>query len=162
MRWVDFDTDAGTLAVTGKVVRIVGKGLAQIDEATTAAGKRTIPLPTFAVMALTQRRSRPDLGEQPVIFPSTMAHCATPNNFGKQWRIVRDDLGVSDNYAQLSQDGSRLIDDAGLSPRVGADELGLVPTNSDTPRSMTQDRYMARGRVHTEVAELLDGAIKSK
>jgi hypothetical protein len=46
-----------------------------------------------------------------------------------------------------------LIDDAGLSARVGADQQGHPKV------SMAQDRYMRRGKVHTEVAELLDGAI---
>jgi site-specific recombinase XerD len=49
-----------------------------------------------------------------------------------------------------------LIDDAGLSARVGADQLG------HTKVSMTQDNYMARNRVHTEVAELLDRAINDE
>jgi integrase len=49
-----------------------------------------------------------------------------------------------------------LIDDAGLSPRVGADQLG------HTKVSMTQDNYMARNRVHTEVADLLDHAISDE
>ncbi len=35
----------GTLTVTGKVVRVVGKGLRRIDETKSAAGKRTIRLP---------------------------------------------------------------------------------------------------------------------
>jgi integrase len=43
-----------------------------------------------------------------------------------------------------------LIDDEGLSARIGADHLG------HTNVSMTQDRYMSRGRVHTQVADLLD------
>ena len=42
-----------------------------------------------------------------------------------------------------------LIDDEGLSPRVGADQLGHSKV------SMTQDRYMSRGQVHMAVAELL-------
>jgi integrase len=46
-----------------------------------------------------------------------------------------------------------LIDEQGLSARVGADQLGhsLV--------SMTQDRYMSRGRTHTQVADLLDRTV---
>jgi hypothetical protein len=44
--------------------------------------------------------------------------------------------------AQFPQDG-----------RIGADRLG------HTNVSMTQDKYMARGRSHVEVAELLDRAI---
>ena len=46
-----------------------------------------------------------------------------------------------------------MIDDEGLSARIGADQLG----HSNV--SMTQDRYMARGRIHTQVADLLDRAV---
>jgi hypothetical protein len=46
-----------------------------------------------------------------------------------------------------------LIDDEGLSARIGADHLGHAQV------SMTQDRYMSRGRVHVQVAELLDRTV---
>jgi len=46
-----------------------------------------------------------------------------------------------------------LIDEGGLSARVGADHLGHSKV------SMTQDVYMARGKVHPQVADLLDAAI---
>jgi integrase len=46
-----------------------------------------------------------------------------------------------------------LIDDRGLSARVGADHPGHSKV------SMTQDVYMARGKVHTQVADVLDDAI---
>ena len=35
--WSDFDDHAGTLTVTGKVIRAAGKGL-RVDETKTAAG----------------------------------------------------------------------------------------------------------------------------
>ncbi len=47
-----------------------------------------------------------------------------------------------------------VIDDDGLSARIGADHLGHSKV------SMTQDRYMTRGRVHTQVAELLDRTVR--
>ena len=46
-----------------------------------------------------------------------------------------------------------LIDGRGLAARVGADHL------RHSKVSMTQDVYMARGKTHTQVAELLDDAI---
>ena len=63
LRWADFDVESGVLAVTGKVVRERGAGLVRIDETKTTAGRRTIPLPSFAVTALTERRKRPLIGE---------------------------------------------------------------------------------------------------
>jgi integrase len=52
LRWSDFDETAGTLAVAGKVVRITGQGLTRMDETKTAAGRRTIALPSFAIDCL--------------------------------------------------------------------------------------------------------------
>ena len=157
MCWEDFDAAARTLTVRGKVVRVAGKGLQRIDDTKTAAGKRTIPLPAFAITTLTERRSVPYLGEHPVIFPSTAGTLRDPTNFGKQWRTVRAALGVPEVMMHsFRKTVATLIDDEGLSPRIGADQLGHAKV------SMTQDRYMSRGRVHTEVAELLDRTIKDE
>jgi integrase len=41
-------------------------------------------------------------------------------------------------------------------PGIAADHLGHAQV------SMTQDRYMARGRVHTEVAAMLDRVINDE
>jgi integrase len=154
LRWSDFAEDAGTLTVRGKVVRVAGKGLERIDDTKTDAGKRTIPLPAFAIAALADRRDRPYLGEQTVIFPSTAGTLRDPDNFGKAWRTVRDELGVAGvTTHSFRKSVATLIDDEGLSARIGADHLG----HSNV--SMTQDRYMARGRVHTEVADLLDRTV---
>jgi integrase len=155
LRWTDFDADAGTLTVTGRVVRLKGKGLQRIaDEAKSSAGLRTLPLPGFAVEALRARRGRPYLGEQTVIFPSTAGTLRDPENFNGQWRAVRAELGVPDVTSHsFRKTVATLIDDEGLSARIGADHLGHAKV------SMTQDRYMSRGRVHTQVAELLERTV---
>jgi hypothetical protein len=49
-----------------------------------------------------------------------------------------------------------LIDAEGLSARIGADHLG------HSRISMTQHKYMARGRVHTAVADMLDRTINDE
>jgi integrase len=77
-----------------------------------------------------------------------------PNNFGREWRRVRDELGVPDVITHsFRKSVATLIDDRGLSARVGADHLGHSKV------SMTQDVYMACGKVHTQVADVLDDAI---
>ncbi len=93
---------------------------------------------------LTARRGVPYFGEQPMIFPSTAGTWRDPNNFGKQWRTAREDLGVPEvTTHSFRKTVADLIDDEGLSARVGADQLG------HTHVSMTQDVYMSRGRIHT-------------
>ena len=154
LRWIDFDAEAGTVAVTGKVVRQRGVGLVRVDETKTAAGRRSVPLPSFAVATLTERRKTPFLGQQTVIFPSTSGTLRDPENFSGQWRAARDELGVPDvSSHSFRKTVATLIDDEGLSARIGADNLGHAKV------SMTQDRYMSRGRVHTQVADLLDRAV---
>jgi integrase len=143
--------------VTGKVVRATGDGLQRIGDTKTDAGRRTISLPRFAVSALIERRKLRFLGEQSVIFPSTTGTLRDPNNFGRLWRTVRDELGVPEvTTHSFRKTVATLIDDEGLSARIGADQLG------HTRISMTQDRYMSRGRVHTQVAELLDRTINDE
>ncbi len=142
LRWSDFDADAGTIAVTGKALRVPGQGLVRVDETKSAAGRRTIPLPRFAIDMLAQRRRLPYLGEQTIIFPSTAGTLRDPDNFNRQWRAV-----------SFRKTVATLIDDEGLSARIGADQLGHARV------SMTQNVYMKRGRVHTQVADLLDRAV---
>jgi integrase len=154
LRWSDFDADAGTIAVNGKLVRQRGIGLTRIDDTNTAAGRRTIPLPSFALTVLNDRRKRPYVGQQQVIFASSSGPLRDPENFNTAWRAVRDKLGMPDVTSHsFRKTVATLIDDAGLSSRIGADHLGHAKV------SMTQDRYMSRGRVHTQVADLLDRTV---
>jgi integrase len=86
-----------------------------------------------------------------VVFPSSAGTLRDPDNFGKQWREVRDSLGLPDvSSHSFRKTLATLIDDSGLSARVGADQLGHARP------SMTQDVYMSRGRVHAAVAAVLD------
>jgi integrase len=72
-----------------------------------------------------RRRRLPYLSEQPVIFPSTAGTLRDPKNFGKQWRTVRERLGVPGvNTHSFRKTVATLIDDEGVSARIGADHLG--------------------------------------
>lgn len=155
LRWHDYDEAARTLTISGKVVRVTGKGLMRDDETKTSAGRRTIALPRFAVDVLAARRELPYFGEHPTImFPSTAGTWRDPNNFGRDWRRVREELGVPEvTTHSFRKSVATLIDDRGLSARIGADQLGHARP------SMTQDVYMTRGKLHTEVADALDDAI---
>jgi integrase len=72
------------------------------------------------------------------------------------WRAAREALGVPEvTTHSFRKTVADLIDDEGLSARVGADQLGHSHV------SMTQNTYMTRGRVHPEVAAQLDRAARS-
>lgn len=84
-----------------------------------AAGRRTLPLPSFTVTVLSARRSLPYLGQQPMVFPSTAATWRDPDNFRARWREVRNELGVPDATSHsFRKTVATLIDDEGLSARI--------------------------------------------
>jgi integrase len=143
------------LTVAGKVIRVPGEGLLRVDDTKSAAGRRTIPRPRFALEMLQKRRHLPYLGEQTVTFPSTAGTLRDPNNFLKLSRSIREELGVPDATTHsFRKTVATLIEDEGVSARIGADHLGHSHV------SMTQDRYLTRGRIHTQVADLLDRTVR--
>ncbi|WP_267307036.1 tyrosine-type recombinase/integrase [Mycobacterium barrassiae] len=154
LRWQDIDLDRRVVTVSGSIVRIKGKGLVR-QERTKGGDERSVALPQFAIDALHRRKGDPlrtSTGD--VIFPSSTGTLRDPDNFSKQWREVRDSLGLPDvSSHSFRKTVATLIDDSGLSARIGADQLGHARP------SMTQDVYMSRGRVHTEVADVLDRAV---
>lgn len=155
LRWEDVDLDGKVATIAASVVRLKGKGLVRQDT-TKGGGARSVPLPHFAVDALHRRKGDPlRSSTADVIFPSSTGTLRDPDNFGKQWREVRDDLGLPDvSSHSFRKTVATLIDDSGLSARIGADQLGHARP------SMTQDVYMNRGQVHTEVADALDRAVR--
>lgn len=157
LRWSDFTPEADELTVYGRLVRATGHGLQWIDETKTQAGMRTLALPVFAADMLKVRQGREYYGQQPMMFPSTAGTWRDPNNFAKQWRSVREKLGVPEVTSHsFRKTVATLIDDAGFSARVAADQIGHSKV------SMTQDHYMVRNRVHPEVADLLDRTISDE
>jgi integrase len=117
LEWNNFDETAATLTITGKVIRAAGKGLIRLDETKTAAGRRTLPLPGFAVTVLSARRALPYLGQQTMIFPSTAGMLRDPDNFRARWRDVREALGVPDVTSHsFRKTVATLIDDEGPTP----------------------------------------------
>jgi hypothetical protein len=80
-----------------------------------------------------------------------------PNNFNARWRKAREALGVPHVTSHsFRKTLATLIDDEKLSARIGADHLG------HSRASDTQDTYMARDRVRTQVAELLDRTLNDE
>jgi integrase len=133
---------------------VAGEGLKWLPVTKSAAGLRTVALPRFALEMLAARRDVPYLGGQPMVFPSTAGGWRDPNNFSKQWRTVREELGVPEvTTHSFRKTVAHLIDAEGLSARVGADQLGHSHV------SMTQDKYLSRGRIHPQVADLLDRVV---
>jgi integrase len=154
IRWEDIDLTAKTVTISGKVNRVPGGGMIR-DDFTKTKTDRTLPLPDFAINMLMARQVAAVGNIYDVIFPSTTGVLRDPSAVSKQWRRVRTKLKLdwvtSHTFRKTL---ATLIDDQGLSARIGADQLGHAQI------SMTQDKYMGRKVVHPEVADVLDGIIR--
>ena len=158
--WEEFDPDAKTIAISGRVVWAKGEGLLRTP--TFDSSKGTAPvlaLAQFAVDMLLARaqEQRPNL--YGVIFPSTVGKLRDPSGFGRQWREVRGDLGehlsASTGHSFRKTLGD-LVTDHTADPRVAADVLG----HSDMATTMTH--YLSRGKLHPEVAKMVNNAVRGK
>ncbi|RVW03036.1 site-specific integrase [Rhodococcus xishaensis] len=155
MQWTGVDFHAQTITIDGKVVRVPGEGLQRMaGTADPKSRRRVLALPHFALTMLRARKMAMPPNEHDAIFPSRTGTLRDPDVINGQWRRVRNALGL---YGVTGHTFRRtvasIIDEQKLSPRVAADQLGHARP------SMTQDVYMARGRVRAEVASALDRAV---
>ncbi|MBN7310347.1 tyrosine-type recombinase/integrase [Mycobacteroides abscessus] len=156
--WSEFDTDAKTLGVSGRVVRDIGVGLLRTPTVDSSKGTApTLALPQFAVELLLARATVERPNKLGLIFPSSVGTLRDPNNFAKQWRNTRDGLthlsGTTGHSFRKTM--SNLVTDHTSDPRVAADVLG----HSDMQTTMRH--YLQRGKVHPEVAAAVDKAINA-
>ncbi|WP_232839563.1 MULTISPECIES: site-specific integrase [Nocardia] len=150
LRWKDIDEASSVATICGKVVRKRGGGLIRESFAKTDAGNRSIVLPKFVMEMLKRRRDEPHPSTDGVIFPSSVGTLRDPDNFNQAWAKVRERLGVPAVSSHSFRKAlATLLDDAALSARVGADQLGHRHV------SMTQDVYFGRGRIHREAADVI-------
>lgn len=152
LRWSDIDLDDATVVLEGHIYRAKGQGL--VWEAGTKAGSgRPLPLPRFAVAMLRARLER-EGAQHGWLFPSAVGTLRDPVNVAGRFRDSRRYLGLGDDVTlySLRKTVATTVDDAGLSARIAADQLGHARP------SMTQDTYMQRNTMHREVADALDRA----
>lgn len=154
--WEDFDAEKKTIKVTGKVIRVKGRGMVRVTEENHKNIHREIALPHVLVVRLLRRQQTQPKNEMGLIFPSEVGTIMDPTNFNDQWRRVRRALGFDFDFEVTGHTFRKTLitigDDAGISAVALADHAGHAET------SMTQNTYMGRKRVRYEVAAALDAA----
>jgi len=144
--WAGVDLKAGTLNVQGTVVRLKGQGLVLREVTKTRAGSRLLVLPSWCVAML--RRRGPSTGP---VFAAVRGGLRDPSNTQADLRDALQTAGFAWATSHtLRKTVATLMDDAGLSPRAAADQLGHPKP------SMTQDVYMGRKIAHTGAAAVLE------
>lgn len=144
--WSDVDLDAGTVTVSGTVLRIKGQGLV-ISRPKSAAGERVLELPSWCVEML--RRRGPSSGP---VFPAPRSRkLRDPSNTRRALREAFLDMGMPGVTSHaFRKTVATLMDEAGLSARSAADQLGHAKP------SITQDVYYGRKRRATGAAQVLE------
>ncbi len=154
LSWDAVDLEAGTVEVRAAAVRVRGQGLV-VKTTKTDAGTRTLVLPLWCVAMLRERSSRLDLdgsgpGNQPV-FPAPLGGWRDPSNTQADLREAFATAGFDWVTSHVFRKTvATLMDQAGLSFRAAADQLGHANT------SMTTDVYFGRKVATTGAAAVLE------
>jgi integrase len=149
--WSDVDLEARTVEVDWKLIRTKGEGLRHVRRL-RGGDDRTLPLPEFAVDMLRRRRarsSRPWAG-----VPGRARRLAGPEQHvtrpADRTRDGRLHLG---DVSRVRKTCATILDEAGLSARAIADQLGHARP------WMTQDVHMGRKVINPQTAAALDAAL---
>lgn len=141
----DVDLEAGTLSVTGTMIRVPKVGIRRQERPKTDESARTIDLTPAALDILQHRVHETDL-----VFPDRLGRPRDPNTVEKLWRLERDSLGAEGVTTHaFRKTVATMLDEAGLSARAIADYLGHAQV------STTQDKYMGRKRDTSAAASAL-------
>jgi integrase len=147
--FADVDLMEETIRIDHGLVRVKGKGLVR-SKTKTPSSRRTLRLPLATVRMLERRLAM--LGEGP-IFPDRDGGWRDPSNTGKVFRAARKRAGFDWVTSHVFRKTvATILDEAGLTSRVVADQLGHSRV------SITQDVYMGRQAVGDAAARALDAA----
>jgi integrase len=150
--WLEVDLAQRQVEVSSTVIRWTGHGLVR-KETKTRAGRRILVLPSWAVADLQRLWARGVRLEDPV-FSNSLGGLRDPKNTRRDVRAALDRAGFDwVTSHSLRKTTATMLDEAGLSARVKADQLGRARP------SMTQDVYMGRRAVDARVAEALEDAL---
>ena len=153
--WEDVDLEAATVTINYTVVRAKGEGLVR-KSTKTSAGERVLPLPSWAEMLRTRRDAARDDGRPDTspVFPNSDGGLRDPSNSLRVLREARGCEGFSWVTSHVfRKTAATVLDEAGLSARVIADQLGHARP------SMTQDVYLGRKVASRETANVLEGIL---
>jgi integrase len=149
--WFEVDLQGGRVDVSSTVIRWTGHGLVR-KTTKSKAGERSLLIPSWMVTELQSRFSRGVRMDEPV-FANSLGGLRDPKNTRRDVRHALDRAGftwvTSHNFRMTT---ATLLDQAGLSARVIADQLGHARP------SMTQDVYMGRKLVDGRAVEALEEA----
>jgi integrase len=149
--WNTVDLTAGTVEVLGTVVRLSGQGLSIKPAPKSKAGFRTLVVPTWCTELLQRRFDSGIRALNEPVFSAPRGGIRDPSNTSADLRAALDAAGYTWVTAHVFRKTvATLMDEAGLSARAAADQLGHAAP------SMTQDVYFGRRTSETGAAAALE------
>jgi integrase len=146
--WAALDLDNATVEVRATVIRVNGKRLILKPAPKTEAGFRTLVLPKWCVDMLLRRQKT---ASGAMVFPSPKGHLRDPKNTNRDLRAAYDNAGLTTIVSHTFRKSvATLMDEAGLTSRKAADQLGHSQV------SMTQNNYFGRDTLDTGAAAVLE------
>nr|WP_217641321.1 site-specific integrase [Actinopolyspora alba] len=157
VHWHHLDLDQGTVTWAGNLIRARGTGN-MINQGKTEVSERSLPLPEWLItmlksrlVMLAERFGVPESEVAGPVFPNTEGGLRDKHNTGARWREFRERAGYPwVTFRTFRRSVATILDDAGLSARQIADQLGHSKV------STTQDVYMGRKVTSREAAEALN------
>lgn len=152
VRWEDVNLETGQCAILGNVVREKGKGVVR-HEGKTSNAIRLLTLPRATVEMLRRIKDRREgyRYEDEPVFCDASRRYRDPNKVWTLFRKSCDTAGFDWVTPHVfRKTAATLLDEAGLSARQIADQLG------HSQISTTQNYYLGRGRDGSEAAETLN------
>lgn len=149
--WDALDLSAGTVEIRGTVVRVKGQGLWIKPKPKSRAGYRKLRLPSWTVEMLRCRKPHSVPNKWGVVFTSPTGLLRDPSNTQADLRDVLQRIGYPWVTSHVfRKTAATLLDDAGVSARKIADQLGQAQV------SVTQDYYLGRKIASEDAARVLE------
>ena len=96
LRWSDLDLEAvrPTPTISGTLVQLEGRGIVRQEATKSAAGRRTVYLPSFAVDVRMRRRASGTPNALDAVFTTRNGTWVSAHNVRRQWRSIREGTGL--------------------------------------------------------------------
>ncbi|GAB3622537.1 site-specific integrase [Mariniluteicoccus endophyticus] len=149
LRWPDVDLKAGTIVVSGTIVR--GEhGPERQDHGKTATSHRVLTAPKFVVDALRRRKLERPATLQQLVFPSQTGGVRDPNSFRAVLGKIRAGVELEWVTPHTFRDTVATLIDAEADLRTASEQLGHAGTD------VTRRHYVERSLLAPDVRTVLD------
>lgn len=151
VRWSDIDlaVSPATVTINGTLIYVQGQGIKWQEHPKSEGSNLTFSLPAFARDMLFRRSTEALRNPYDVVFPSASNTLRDPNNYRKQWREARGDIGFDwvTPHSFRKSVGTVLANSEGVSAATA--QLG------HSSESVTKKHYVQRNIAAPDHADIL-------